>query len=83
MTFEYDTGNDKRPALAGHAVFDAQLRRVGTVTDVLFDERERMPKWAVVKTGIVGAEHFVPLAASYLDENGRLVTQAVRDGDPP
>ena len=74
MTFEYDTGNEStRPALAGHAVFDAQLRRVGTVTDVLYDEREQEPRWAVVKTGVVGGEHFVPLAASYVDQDGRLV----------
>jgi hypothetical protein len=32
-----------------------------------------VPQWAVVKTGLVGGEHFVPLKASYVDEDGRLV----------
>jgi sporulation protein YlmC with PRC-barrel domain len=75
MTFEHDSehADDRLPALAGHAVIDSHLQRVGTVTDVLFDEREQMPRWAVVKTGVVSGEHFVPLARTYVDQDGRLV----------
>ena len=75
MTFEHgtDQSDDKLPTLTGHAVFDAHLQRVGTVTDVLYDEREQVPRWAIVKTGVIGGEHFVPLAASYVDQDGRLV----------
>jgi hypothetical protein len=75
MTFDHnpERTNDPWPSLAGHEVFDNQLHRVGTVTDVLYDEREQEPRWAVVKTGVVSGEHFVPLARSYLDEDGRLV----------
>lgn len=75
MTFEHDTDKSDAswPSLSGHTVFDAQLRRVGVVTDVLYDEREQVPRWAVVKTGVVGSEHFVPLSASYVDQDGRLV----------
>ena len=60
-------------ALAGHTVVDAQLERVGKVTDVLFDDRAAGPRWAVVKTGILGGEHFVPLDHTYVDSEGRLV----------
>jgi hypothetical protein len=75
MRFEDNRGpvHEHSPSLTGHTVVDPNLRRIGTVTDVLFDEREQSPRWAVVKTGIVGGEHFVPLVASYLDEDGRLV----------
>jgi hypothetical protein len=66
--------DDTPPApLAGHAVLDSELRSVGTVTDVLYDEREIAPLWAVVKTGAFFAEHYVPLVDSYLDRDGRLV----------
>jgi hypothetical protein len=75
MTFEDDRGtaHDSKPTLTGHTVVDTNLRRIGTVTDVLYDEREQSPRWAVVKTGLVSSGHFVPLAASYVDEDGRLV----------
>jgi hypothetical protein len=42
------------------------------VTDVLFDDRS-VPGWAVVKTGRLGGEHFVPLQHTYVDADGRLV----------
>jgi len=49
------------------------MQPVGKVTDVLFDDREFTPRWAVVKTGFFGGEHFVPLQNTYVDEAGRLV----------
>jgi PRC-barrel domain protein len=75
MTFESNTADaGGRPGgLAGHRVVDTHLRAVGRVTDVLYDERELGPRWAVVKTGMLGGEHYLPLAQSYLDEDGRLV----------
>jgi hypothetical protein len=75
MTFahHFDGPTDRPPGLAGHAVVDNHLKSVGTVTDVLFDERERSPVWAIVRTGVLRGEHFVPLADSYVDNNGRLV----------
>jgi hypothetical protein len=75
MTFNYDpdrpTGGP--PALTGHAVLDSNLRTVGKVTDVLYDEREMKARWVVVKTGVLRGEHYVPLADTYVDDNGRLV----------
>jgi hypothetical protein len=70
----------ERPSrLAGHAVVDNQLKTVGTVTDVLFDEREIAPVWAVVRTGVLGGERYVPLADSYVDHEGRLVVPHAKD----
>jgi hypothetical protein len=73
MTFdqEHDVP-DGHVGLTGHTVVDAQLVKVGKVTDVLSDERSR-PSWAVVKTGLLSGEHFVPLAHTYMDAAGRLV----------
>jgi hypothetical protein len=69
MTFEQER---PRISLTGHDVVDAQMTKVGTVTDVLSDDRS-LPKWAVVKTGVFGGERFVPLERTYLDAEGRLV----------
>jgi hypothetical protein len=61
------------PSLHGATVVDVELERVGKVTDVLFDDRAFEPRWAVVRTGVFGGEHYVPLERSYVDEEGRLV----------
>ena len=77
MTFEHDSKyapNDaeaRQMTLTGRTVLDIRAARVGTVTDVLFDERR--PDWAVVKTGPLSGEHFVPLGHTYIDLDGRLV----------
>jgi hypothetical protein len=74
MTFTHGASEagDQPLALTGHPVVDTRLARVGTVTDVLFDDRS-VPGWAVVKTGRLGGEHFVPLQHTYVDADGRLV----------
>jgi len=73
MTFKQEHEMPEgRVALTGHAVVDARLAKVGKVTDVLSDQRA-VPTWAVVKTGVLGGEHFVPLEHTYLDEHGQLV----------
>ena len=75
MTFKQQHGVPNKPvssSLTGHLVVDAGLMKVGTVTDVLSDARA-VPNWAVVKTGLLSGEHFVPLKHAYLDAAGRLV----------
>ena len=72
-TRDFGYSHDTPPALAGHAVIDTEHKPVGKVTDVLYDEREQTPRWAVVQTGLLRSERYIPLAASYLDEAGRLV----------
>jgi hypothetical protein len=69
MTFE----PEPQPVHLGRDVVDARLAPVGKITDVLFDDREAQATWAVVKTGIFGGEHYMPLVDSYVDEAGRLV----------
>jgi hypothetical protein len=77
MTSGHDTKHqlretDGRPmTLTGRTVLDSRSARVGKVTDVLFGEDS--PDWAVVKTGPLSGEHFVPLQHTYVDEDGRLV----------
>jgi sporulation protein YlmC with PRC-barrel domain len=70
---EPNRARDEATALAGRVVMDTRLASVGTVTDVIFDERAGAPRWAVVKTGLFRSEHLVPLEGSYLDRAGRLV----------
>lgn len=74
MTFHREPSEStSTPGLSEAPVVDMQLQPVGKVTDVLFDDFEFTPRWAVVKTGLFGGEHFVPLQNSYVDEQGRLV----------
>src|SRR5205085_12003903 len=68
---QHDTP-DGPAALTVHVVYDANLTKVGRVTDVLSDDRA-VPNWAVVKTGLLSGEHFVPLERAYLDAAGQLV----------
>ena len=46
---------------------------MGTISYVLYDQRDMAPRWAVVKLGTLRGQHFVPLSDSYMDEDGRLV----------
>jgi len=74
MTLYNEPGDAQQPrTISGHPVLDMQLENVGKVTDVLYDAAETVARWAVVKTGVFGGEHYVPLDNSYLDEDGRLV----------
>ena len=61
------------PSLTGRPAVDRQFESVGKVTDVIFADTSSEPRWAVVKTGVLGGEHYVPLENTYVDENGRLV----------
>jgi hypothetical protein len=68
-------GQDEPPAAcAGRVVVDTHRAKVGTVTDVLSDDRGAQ-HWAVVKTGALSGEHFMPLEDAYVDTAGRLVVR--------
>ena len=83
MTFKHDPQHEQNEAddrpmkLTGRTVLDSRSARVGTVTDVLFDDRspdlDPKPDWVVVKTGPLSGEHLMPLAHTYVDADGRLV----------
>ena len=75
MTFDddYENAAVRSTGLAGHAVIDKHKDLVGTISYVLYDEREMSPRWAVVKLGALRGQHFVPLSDSYVDHDGRVV----------
>src|SRR5262245_14285742 len=87
MQFEHNalTGRTEPTHLTGHDVVDAQLEKVGHVTDVIYEETVASRRWAVVKAGMFGREHFVPLDNAYLDSDDRLVvpvTKSAIKGSP-
>ena len=51
--------------LTGHEVLDDHHQKVGTVSDVIYDD-EGQPRWAVVDPGPLRAEKYVPVAGSYV-----------------
>jgi hypothetical protein len=59
-------------SLTGHQVLDDHHQKVGTVSDVLYDERGE-PRWAVVNPGPMRAEHYVPVEGSYMTNDGSVV----------
>jgi hypothetical protein len=62
------------PTMTGHDVVDANLDTIGKVTDVLYDDIEMQPRWAVVKlSGLFGSEHFMPVGEAYVDENDKVI----------
>src|SRR6478609_4677093 len=64
--------------LTGHAVLDDQHSKVGTVSDVLYDETGS-PRWAVVDPGPMRREKFVPVEGSYVTETGDMVIPYAKD----
>jgi len=64
--------------LTGHAVLDDQHSKVGTVSDVLYDETGS-PRWAVVDPGPMRREKFVPVEGSYVTESGDMVIPYAKD----
>ena len=58
--------------LTGHDVLDDQHHKVGTVSDVLYDETGSA-RWAIVDPGPLRAEKFVPVEGSYMTEAGEIV----------
>ncbi len=74
----YEPAEQRDPSLTGHAVVDVRQDKVGKVTDVIFDQ-SGAPQWAVVRTGILSGEHFMPLHESYMAQNGRLVVPLDKD----
>ena len=60
--------------LTDSTVLDDHLERMGTVTDVIYDTDEGTePRWAIVKTGVLGGERPTPLEGSYVADDGALV----------
>jgi PRC-barrel domain len=65
-------------SLTGHPVLDDHHQKVGTVSDVLYDERGEA-RWAVVNPGPLRAEHYVPVEGSYMTNDGSVVIPYAKD----
>jgi hypothetical protein len=69
-----DSQNDHASrTFTGNVAVDVHHQKIGTVTDVLYDERNEVPRWAVVKMGALRGERLMPLADSYVTEDGKVV----------
>jgi PRC-barrel domain len=72
-TFPDDArSHDATSNLAGHLVVDDHHEKVGTVSDVLYDD-DGEPRWAVVDPGVMRSEKFVPVEGSYVTDDGEVV----------
>src|SRR5258705_10051934 len=74
MTFAHDPLEDHPDfSFHGRIVVDTHHVEVGTITDVIFDDVSSSPSWAIVKTGALRGEHYMPLSDTYVADDGRLV----------
>lgn len=64
--------------LRGHVMIDDRQQKLGTVSDVLYDERGDA-RWAVVDPGPLRSEHFVPVEGSYVADDGTVVVPYGKD----
>jgi hypothetical protein len=73
MSFHEGAERHAEPTnLTGHAVLDDHHHKVGTISDVLYDE-SGAPRWAVVDPGVMRAEKFVPVEGAYVTDTGEMV----------
>ena len=63
----------RQPEYVGHDVINDQEQKIGTITDVLFDDTTNRPKWLVVNPGVLQAERIVPIEGSYETADGDVV----------
>ena len=58
----------------GHRMVTERGSVIGRVNDVLIDETATTDDaWAIVSTGVLRSEHFVPLTSAYLAVDGDVV----------
>ena len=71
-------GDANDTVLAGHEAFDDQHQKIGTVTDVIYDENGQ-PRWAVVDPGLLHRERYVPVEGSFMTESGQVVVPYTKE----
>jgi hypothetical protein len=76
---EHNDPSVLQPRYVGQEAIDQRGGKVGKVTDVLSDDHTGQPAWAIVNTGLVRSEHYVPLVDAYETEQGRIVLAFDRD----
>lgn len=62
----------------GHQVVDAERRKIGRISDVVYDVAGD-PRWAVVDTGLLRSSHYVPVRSGYVAESGDFVVPYPKD----
>ncbi|NHC13210.1 DUF2382 domain-containing protein [Motilibacter deserti] len=62
---------DQAQALLGHDAYSAEGERIGEVVQAFLDDSSGEPKWATVRTGLLGArDRVVPLAGAEVTPEG-------------
>lgn len=64
--------DDEHLHLTGKDVLDEHHTKVGTVSDIVFDDGGS-PRWAVVDPGPMRSAKFVPIEGSYTTDHGEVV----------
>ena len=57
----------------GHKVINQKGEKIGTVTDVIYDPMTNRPQWVVVDTGLMHADHYMPIDGTYRSVEGNVV----------
>ena len=65
--------------MTGCAVIDPKANKVGTVRDVVFDDRTMQMRWAVIEYGLTHHRTLVPASKLYKSEDGNVVTTVDRE----
>jgi hypothetical protein len=76
---EHNDPSGLQPRYVGQEAIDQRGGKIGTVTDILSDDQTGQPSWAIVNTGVIKAEHYVPLVDSYETDEGRIVLAFDKD----
>ena len=74
---DFPTQSELR-SLTGHEVVDEHHHKVGTVSDVIYDD-DGEARWAVVDPGPLRSEKYVPVEGSYMTEDGEVVIPYTKD----
>ena len=74
MNREPEFGDSRETQVVGHPMVTEQGETIGKVNDLLIDESDTADgQWAVVSTGMLRADRFVPLASAYVATDGNVV----------
>jgi len=65
--------------MTGCAVIDPDAQKVGTVTDVVYDNRTMEMRWAVIQYGLTHHKTLVPASKLYKTEDGNVATMLHKD----
>ena len=68
-----DNSERSEAQVLGQRVVSEHGEMIGRVNDVLIDDSATDRAWAVVSTGLLRTEHFVPLAEAYVGIDGNVV----------